>query len=289
MGLGLDLEIKNDREHMAIDLTANKEIKSLIEKCLSIKDCMICHKQFDFFVKRFLCVVKGEIICKNCCVRDFYYQNVDSRDKDIIECRCKTCYNFINDTENNLKNAIKSNNLDEISSQYLNIQQNKIEICCKTSKDAERNIDRLEREKKISEHLASLQEVEQYKTIEKSVYVLEKMVKEADDYKIHLDKVVIDRVNSQKSRLLAEKELRKLLSNLTVKESSYSNLSNLEEKLKAGKESNVEEKYLDLGMQLKENIQTNLQANELLEQFCEYPIRIYPVVEVVDPKNKSKS
>ena len=44
MGLGIDLELKNSRNHMAIDLTTNKEIKELIKKTLNVKKCNICNK-----------------------------------------------------------------------------------------------------------------------------------------------------------------------------------------------------------------------------------------------------
>lgn len=288
MGLGLDLELKNDRGHMSIDLTANKDIRLLIEKSLSIKNCQICSKQFDFFVKRYLCAIKGEIICKGCCISDYYYEKVTSQDKDILECRCVNCYNFILETETHLRNAIGLNNLEEIFNFYHNIKQENIKISCKLADEAELNINRLEREKKIFEHLNNLMVVENHKTIEKSVHQLDEMIQNAKENKIELDINVVEKAFLQKNRLLAEKELRKVLSNLTVEQSSPENLQNLDEKINNAKMCGVEEKYLEVAVKLRENIQLNLQARELLDMFLAYPIREYPKVEPVDPKNKSK-
>ena len=248
----------------------------------------MCPRQFDFFNKRFLCSIGEEVICKGCCVSDFYYENVTAKEKDIMECRCKSCHNLILDTENLLRSAIKSNNLDEITQVYTNIKSKSIKVCCKLAHDAETNINRLEREKKIQAHLNSLKSVENHKTIEKSVYLLEQMIKDAGESKIELDPAVIDKCMQEKYRLLAEKELRKVLSNLTVDLSSQENLQNLEDKLNSATQSNVEAKYVHEADDLRKKIRLNLMAKELLELFMAYPIREYPQVEVVDPKKKAK-
>lgn len=291
MGLGLDLEIKNDRGHTPSDLTANKTIKNLIHKSMSVKSCQLCPKTFDFFNKRYFCATNEEVICKNCCVSEFYYENVNSKEKDIMECRCKTCYSLVQEVEANIKNALKSNDLNQITKSFNEINEMKqkgIKMCCKLAVEIEININRLEREKKIFEHLNSLKQVENHKTIEKSVFLLEEMIKNAKESNIELDTQVIEKCYNEKSRLLAEKELRKVLSNLTVDLSSYDNLKNLDEKIQTSINSGVEEKYTQEGEELKRKIQLNLTAKELLELLCEYPIREYPEVVVVDPKKKSK-
>jgi hypothetical protein len=114
------------------------------------------------------------------------------------------------------------------------------------------------------------------------------MIQEAKDSKIELDQVVIDKCMKEKNRLLAEKELRKMLSNLTVDLSSHDNLQDLEEKLNTATQYSVDEKYLKEAEELRNKIRLNLTAKELLELFVAYPIREYPVIEVVDPKKKGK-
>jgi hypothetical protein len=286
MGLGLDLEIKNDREHMPIDLTANEDIRKLISRSLSVKNCQLCPTKFDFFNKRYLCSISEEVICSSCCVREYLYETPISKDKDMVQCRCKNCHNLISETEKNLVDKIKSNNLNDLTEFYKKIK-NSIQICCKLSAEAEININRLEREKKISEHLNNLKTVENHKTIEKSVFLLEEMIKDAQNNNIELDVQIIEKSFLEKNRLLAEKELRKVFSNLTVVQSSYENLKNLDDKLQNAKMCGVDEKYINESDELRKKIQLNLDARELLDLFCAYPVREYPEIESNDPKKKS--
>ena len=222
MGLGIDLEYKNSRSHMALDLTTNKSIQDLIKKTLSVRKCQICEKLFDFFNKRFICSIHEDIICKNCCVIDYYYVCEDSTEKEITEL------------------------------------------------------------------LDSLKVVEDHKTIKKSVDSLTKMVQSAEENKVDLDPKIIERAFLQKNRLEAERDLRQVLDNVTVAQSSKENLDNLSEKVDNAKKCNVDASYVDVGVDLVEKITQNLAATELLRLFIEYPIREYPVVEVIDPKKKSK-
>ena len=287
MGLGIDIEVKNARSHMPSDLTSNKNIKDLINKTLEIKSCQICNKQFDFFTKRFFCYINHETVCKNCCFLEYFYENVDSENKEILECRCKNCFKYILDAENNLKNAIKSNNLNEIYTAVNFVKGNKIKICQKLNKNADFEIDRLEREKKIFSHLDNLKIVDNHKTIEKSVFLLEEMLKDAQDHNVPLDNNVVDKAFMEKSRLLAEKELRKILMNFTVEHSTLDNLTVLTEKTTNAKNFNVESKYTDNGEDLMKKMQLNIGAKDVLEMLCAYPLREYPKPEDNDPKKKS--
>jgi len=286
MGLGLDLEIKNDRGHMAIDLTTNKEIKNFIQSSLEIKFCTICNKLFDFHNKRYLCKIDNKVICKSCCVTEYIYIDDESNGKDMIECRCKECDHHIKHHENLIQSAIHSNKLEEISKIYHLVLNGKIKVCLKMITRALQEIDRLEREKKINELLLNLNVVENHKTIEKSVYVLENLITTAKESNIDLDNNVVEKAFSQKTRLLAEKELRKLTSNLSVEMASYDNLQNLQEKIKNATDSEVDHKYIEFAINISDKIALNLKAKELLDSFLLYPIRIYPVVEVVDPKKR---
>ena len=113
------------------------------------------------------------------------------------------------------------------------------------------------------------------------------MVRSADENNVQLDGRIIERAYNEKFRLLAEKDLRQLLANITIDMASQENLDNLNEKLQKAKENKVADVYCDKGSDLSEKIRLNLDANDILKKFLEYPIREYPVVEEVDPK-KSK-
>jgi hypothetical protein len=114
------------------------------------------------------------------------------------------------------------------------------------------------------------------------------MCQNAIDNNVELDPKIVERAFLQKNRLLAEKELRQLLANITIDMSSQENLDNLTEKVENAKKCNVAEQYVSSGSELAEKISLNLDAKDILQKFLEYPIRVYPEVEVVDPKNKSK-
>ena len=287
MGLGIDLEYKNSRSHMAIDLTTNKAIQDLIKRTLSVKKCQICEKVFDFFNKRYVCSIHEQIICKNCCVIDYYYVAEESTEKEIRDCRCKTCQDEIVKAENDLRAAIESNDLDTLNKQVE--ESFKYKICLHLKKEARHNQDRLVREKEITELLDSLKVVPDHKTIKKSVDSLTKMVMSAEENKVQLDPKIIERAFLQKNRLEAERDLRQVLDNVTVQQSSKENLDNLSEKVDNAKKCQVDASYVDVGVDLVDKIRQNLSANELLGLFVEYPLREYPVVEVVDPKKKKKA
>ena len=286
MGLGIDLDYKNSRSHKAIDLTTNKDIEDLINKILKARECCLCHKIFDFDNKRYLCSIKEDIICKNCSRIDYYYPTEDSEEKDIRDCRCKNCQDEIIKAENDLREAILSNNLEKLTTQFAESKKYKIDL--HLYKEATLNEDRLKREKDIKEHLDSLKVVEDHKTILKQVDELDKKLKDAEDNKVQLDKNLIQRAKDEKLRLLAEKELRQFLSNVTIGMASKENLDDLTEKVDTADKYKVAEEYVAKGKDLKEKFILNLDAKDIMAKFIDYPIREYPVVEEVDPKKKSK-
>ena len=265
MGLGIDLDYKNSRSHKAIDLTTNKKIEELINKALKTKECCLCHRIFDFDNKRYLCSIKEDIICKGCSRIDYYFPTEEAEEKDIRDCRC---------------------NLEQLVNQFTESKKYKIDLHLK--KLATLNEDRLRREKYIRELLDSLKVVEDHKTILKKVDELDKKLKDAEDHNVKLDPNLITRAAVEKKRLLAEKDLRALLSNIDITMASEENLKVLTELVDIADESKVAEEYVSKGKDLKEKYTLNLDAKNIMQKFRDYPIREYPEVEVVDPKKKSK-
>jgi hypothetical protein len=284
MGLGLDLEMKNSRNHSPSELTSNPEIKRLLQKTLSYKTCQSCSKAFNFHNRRYLCIISEEVICSNCCVSDVYFLNLDAQEKDILECRCKKCVNIITSAEQNIHKTISLGDLVLLKEAYNNIKRDNINICCKVMKEAELQIEKLEREKGILDHIEAHKVVEDHKIIEKSVYMLEQMLVEAKARNIELDIDVMQKAYLEKNRLLAERDLRRILSNLTLDQASPEVLQELKEKLSNANMCKVSEQYIETGKTLENKIELNLQAKDLFNLFSAYPIREYPPVEVVDPK-----
>ena len=69
---------------------------------------------------------------------------------------------------------------------------------------------------------------------------------------------------------------------------SPENLENLIQKVETADTCKVVDEYVSKGKELKEKFNLNLDANNIMAKLGDYPMREYPVVEVVDPKKKSK-
>ena len=167
-------------------------------------------------------------------------------------------------------------------------ESKKYKIDLHLKKLATLNEDRLRREKYIRELLDSVKVVEDHKTILKKVDELDKKLKNAEENNVKLDPNLIQRAAVEKKRLLAEKDLRCLLSNIDITMASEENLKILTELVDIADQNKVAEEYVAKGKDLKEKYTLNLDAKNIMQKFRDYPIREYPEVEVVDPKKKSK-
>lgn len=285
MGLGLDLELKNARNHTPLDLCSNEEMKALIKKAINTKMCFMCQKYFSFFVTKFLCFICEEIICKECSVSNFYYLNSNEAKKELLECRCKTCSIKIDKEEAKLNSAIAKNSLEIIESAFKACEDMRINP--KLRVQAIANIDRLQREQKIQSYIAGLENVTDHKTIEKSVHLLLEEAENAKNQNINIDPTLIEKLESQKNRKLAEKELRKMLMNLTVFDSSDYVKLEIEEKLNKAIETKVDEEFIIKGKELLEKVILHLKCMDVFNILFNYPKREYPAKDDND-KNKKK-
>ena len=65
-------------------------------------------------------------------------------------------------------------------------------------------------------------------------------------------------------------------------------MDNLTLKVDTADKCKVADEYVSKGKDLKEKFILNLDAKDIMDKLKNYPLREYPVVEVVDPKKKSK-
>jgi len=158
------------------------------------------HSSFGRNRKRYLCSIKEDIICKGCSRIDYYFPTEEAEEKDIRDCRCKECQDEIIKAENDLQNAIDSNNLEQLVNQFTESKKYKIDLHLK--KLATLNEDRLRREKYIRELLDSLKVVENHKTILKKVDELDKKLKDAEDHNVKLDPNLITRAAVEKKKII---------------------------------------------------------------------------------------
>lgn len=284
MGLGYDLEHKNARGHTAFDLTTNDEIKGIIKMTNEKKKCDLCQKQFSFYITKYLCYVNEEVTCKDCCISKYYYQSSSSIKKEIVENRCVVCSKEIDCKEKELREAIENNNLNEIIRVYDSCKQMKLNPKLKVQ--VESSVLRLEAEKRISDLILSLNNVKDHKTIEKSVFLLENEADQAKQKGILLDNDIVEKCLLQKNKKLAERDLRRVLNNMTIFDSSNILKEEIEAKLKIAIETNVDEEFVKIGLDFLEKIKLNLECNEIYQNLVSYPPREYKPIEDNSKKKK---
>ena len=286
MGLGMELDIKNSRSHTPVELASNPEVIELLKKSLEKNRCSICNVLFNFFVKKYLCFVNLEIICKNCCESNYYYEDEKSEEAEILECRCKNCNEIINKEEEELRKLILKQDLDAIEVQFKKIKENNTKINPKLVVQTVAEIDKLQRQREIANKISGLENVKDHKTIEKSVFMLLNDLKEAEAHGVVIDSKIIDGVIHQKERKIAEKELRKLLSNVTIFNASNELKEELSEKLRIAQEKGVDKEFLDTGNALLEKVCLYLNYMDVYTKLATYPPRVYIPKDPNDKKKK---
>lgn len=286
MGLGIDLDIKNARSHTPLELASNEEIKALIKKTSEKSRCGICNSYFSFFVKKYICNVKEEIICKDCCKSNYYYENENSLTEEILECRCNNCIEEISKEEKQLIDTINKQDLNALTEHYNHLTPLEIRINPKLKIKAIQEIDKLQRVKKINQQIKELENVTDHKTIEKSVFMMLKELEDAKNSNIKFDIALIEKVIQQKDRKIAEKELRKLLSNVNVYNSSVELKNELDEKLKKAIATGVNDEFVKAGNELLEKVCLNLDCLSVYNDLFTYPPREYIPKDPNDKKKK---
>lgn len=288
LGLGLDIELKNARSHSPYDLCTSPQLKDIMKRTIEKQKCQICETYFDFFNKRYVCALKEEVVCRKCIKIDFFYKDHKADEREIRQCRCVNCFDEVVKHEEILAKAMKASKLSEINDAYMDILDKGIRISPKLKIKCEMEINRLERERTIKLQLESLEKVPDHKTIEKSVHMLELALQDAKEHNIKLDKSLEEKVIAERRRKLSEKELRKLLSNITVFDSSPETKLELENRISLARETGVDETYISQGENLMKNINLNLRVKEIHHNLVSYPPREYPKEEDNDPKKRKK-
>ena len=128
--------------------------------------------------------------------------------------------------------------------------------------------------------------VPNYKTIKKSVKVLNDKFAQAEKLGVVVDPALIATINQASSRLISERELRFEMENMYVSAATKETVDSLQQKINTAAEYRVEEKYLDSANLLCNKMNDNIDARETLQLLLDYPIREYPEPEPLDAKGK---
>lgn len=127
---GVDVEIKNARGHAPLDLATQTEVKDLILKATSTKNCALksCNSKFDFKNIRYYCESCKKFFCNKCSKSLWVYENVTDVDEERSVCRCNGCAGEIAEKERDLRSAMSTGEFYAVDKVLKNILANKIDI-----------------------------------------------------------------------------------------------------------------------------------------------------------------
>lgn len=187
-----------------------------------------------------------------------------------------------------MREANETMNYETVDKVLSELKTCNLDLDVKLMKAAEILHLKLEREKDIKEFIKSLAHVPNYKTIKKSVSLLEEKVQSAKELNIDIDQEILNNVNSNIARLIAERNLQFQMEKVKVSDSSHDDVKALEDLIHKSKATGVATEYTDRADVYLDKMKRNIKAREILDLLEQYPPREYPEVEVVDPKNKNK-
>lgn len=175
MQFGVDLNLKNARVHTPLDLATDPETRELIQRGIKTTHCVgnNCNKsKFDFRNVQFYCENCGKFYCKLCSTQNWVFENKDSLTEERPVCRCDNCHESIARAERDLQLAMETNDFATLDTVFSRIKQDNTDIDVKIMAEAEVLHLKLEKELDIRNFIKSVQHVDNYKTIRKSVSTL---------------------------------------------------------------------------------------------------------------------
>lgn len=120
----------------------------------------------------------------------------------------------------------------------------------------------------------------------RSVGILDEKYQDAQNRSIKLDQSVIDTINSERERLVSERNLQFQLDNLDPSEAIPDDVKNLEELIQSAKDRKVDDDYIENAETLRDKLSRNIKAIDIFKLFADYPVREYPIPMMIDPKTK---
>jgi hypothetical protein len=173
------------------------------------------------------------------------FENVTDTDEERSVCRCNGCAEIIASNERDLKNAMATMDYHTVDKVLSHILANRIDIAVKLKHQAEVLHLKLQKELDIRNFITSVEHVDDYKTILKSVKILNDKVEAARNLEVELDQGLLGDVNRCTSRLISERNLRFQMESLKVYQSTHDTVDELRNLIEKAQDTNVENVYRD--------------------------------------------
>lgn len=275
---GIKLHYVNNRGHTVVELCTNAEIMKYIKKFKETEKALGIDPKEERTV--YLCAISDEFCAEKDIESFWLYETKDSVEQEKFETRCHEEHNKVLAHQDELLELIKGYDYGALTTKLKFIADKDIHIEIKLLEKAIVHQEKLRTQIEIMDFIQSVNEVDNYKTIKKSINILEDKVRDAMARGVNLDQSIFDAVKACIDRLTAERNLRFELDNLQVGTVKPEEVKTLEERKVEAKEFHVADKFLENAEVLKTKMEKHLHAKEILKRFQEYPVReAYPLIK----------
>ena len=230
--------------------------------------------------------IRDRFYCKLCSTKDWVFENKDSLIPERPVCRCDNCLADITQAEQRLHEAMATNDFHTLNSVFSQIKNDNTDIDVQLFHQAEVLHLKLEKELDIKNFIKSVEHVDDYKTIRKSVKVLNDKYQNAEKLGVEVDPQLISQINDCSHRLISERDLRFEMENMYVSASTTDTVQKLQDLISEANKYSVEKVYMDKANNLCGKMEDNILARDTLQMLLNYPIREYPEPDPVDAKGK---
>jgi len=284
---GVKIDYKNNRGHTVFDLCTEPKIFKYLREYDSTTTCPITNKKFMPGDIKYLCIITGRFYSAEASEIHWLYVNKDSEEAEKLERRSSKAQEEVQKIENELVDLISSYNYEELSDKIHFIQDHNIHVGVKLMDKAYIHQEKLRTQIHINECLDSHREVDNYKTIKKSINIIQEMISDAKNRKVYLDEEVVLKSHREMDRLEAERNLRFVLDNSAVDKATPEEVERISELKQIAVDKGVALKYCEEQEDVLEKMRKNIEANKIIQNFCAYPVRDwYPPPYYLDPKSK---
>lgn len=286
---GVDITLKNSRSHTPLDLTTNPESIALLRKCLKADTCAKSGRKFRLGEIKYLCHTCRSFVCAES--REFiwsvFWTSMESIDKheEMPLSLCNDCHQNTTKAHSELKAVIELQDEEKLRvylAEIVNNPNRNLTLDIRKIKDGYEELEKLKTQNEIKAFIKTLDVVENYKTILKTQETLTHMLKDADMRKVRIDQYVFEMIESVKSRLNAERDLRKFMEHMDLSKCDPSFDHSLGRLVAEAERVGVSEEYLKDARELKDRMSRTLEAGRILEDFQNYgPRPEYPVYPIM--------
>ena len=185
-----------------------------------------------------------------------------------------------------MNEKIEMNQYGDLDGALKQVREKNIIVDTKLLEKARIEHERLKTEELILKYIESLSYVGNYKTIQKSVFVLKSMLEDAINKGVVLDPIIMERADKESRRLISERNLRYQVDITNPGEASSETVMLLEDLVADAEAHDVAVVYIECAKVIILKMKENIEAHYILRLFLDYPLREYPEPVLLDSRGR---